>query len=379
MGKKIQDLFGLTKEELAILNDENAPDSKKEPIRQKILTKVVGGNPDMAEMERFQKMSEKEQEAYLRQHPEFMQKMQKMAMNARNFSKQTQQMTAAFTRYEAKMGRLMQNYLKFVERESQHSYASIGKRYGAKLKKYYDQICATDDAAQIDVLYADADELLYEYRLEAAKEYRASLERQIAEAKKLAVEYSRLTQQVVNSGDLPECAIDRMDLNAVIAVGNLLNAAFKELPEVYAQPVCSEILYELPGGWKFGKWESGGYVGSVDGFKLPGSHWPLFAVNEESSEYGVVENGKFRKISETELEALNKKADARHKNGSGKKPPYGVYKSRSGKRTVEYSQTGEVIINGMTTFTPCAFSISTERLEWIVVDEGKILKCTYKL
>ena len=73
--RKIQDLFGLTKEELAMLNDENVPDSKKEPLRQKILMKITGGNVDQAEMQRFEKMSEKEQEAYIRQHPEFMQKI----------------------------------------------------------------------------------------------------------------------------------------------------------------------------------------------------------------------------------------------------------------------------------------------------------------
>ena len=377
--QKIQELFGLTKEELTMLNDENVADSKKEPIRQKILVKVTGTNPDMAEMERFEKMSEKEQENYIRQHPEFMQKMQAMAMNARNFSQKTKQMTEAFNGYEAKMGKLMQDYLQFMERENQHSYSNIGKKYSAKLRKYYDQICATDDAAQIDALYADADEILYKYRLEAAKEFRASLVRQIAEAKKIAAEYSRLTQQVVNSGDLPECAIGRMDLNAVIAVGNLLGEAYKELPKLDAQPVCAETLYELPNGWTFCYWESGGYVGGVDDFKIPGSQWPLLAFNERTKGYGAVERGKFRLITEEELKAINKQADARQKKGTDQKPPYGVYKSRSGKRSVEYSQTGEVIINGMTTFTPSAFSISNEKLEWIVVDEGKILKCTYKL
>jgi hypothetical protein len=60
-------------------------------------------------------------------------------------------------------------------------------------------------------------------------------------------------------------------------------------------------------------------------------------------------------------------------------PPYGTYKSRSGKRTVEYSKTGEVIIDGMTTFTPSAFTVNPDRLEWIIFDGGKIVKCTYKL
>ncbi len=33
----------------------------------------------------------------------------------------------------------------------------------------------------------------------------------------------------------------------------------------------------------------------------------------------------------------------------------------------------------MTTFTPSAFTVNSDRLEWIIFDDGKIVKCTYKL
>ena len=379
--RKIQDLFGLTKEEMAILNDENAPESKKEPIQQKVMMKIMGGDVDQAELKRFENMSEKEQQAYIKAHPEFIQKMQKMAQNAGNFRNQMNQMTGPLTSYEAKVGQLAQNLAKATEREFKHSYEGIGKKYNSKLQKLYDQICSTNDAAQIDALYEEADKLLYNYRLEAAKEYRASLLRLIAEHKKFAAEYARLSQEVVASGDLPACAIGRTDLNSVIVVGNILDEAYKELPELEASPVCKETIYELQNGWRFGYWECRGYIGGVSDFKTAGSNWPLLAQNDETSEYGVVENGKFRKITEQELKAINKKADARQKKGAnlGKNPPYGTYKSRSGKRMVEYSKTGEVIINGMTTFTPSAFTVNPDRLEWIIFDGGKIVKCTYKL
>lgn len=378
---KIQDLFGLTKAEMAILNDENAPESKKKPIQDKVMAKIMGFSPDQAEMQRFEKMSEKEQEAYIRQHPEFMQKMMTMAQNAGNFSNKVQQMSAALNGYEAKVGKLAQDYVKAIEREESHSYAGIARKYEAKLQALYGKICATDDAAQIDALYEEANKLLYNYRLEAAKEYRASLQRLIAEHKKFAAEYTRLSQEMVNSGELPECAIARTDLNTVIVVGNLLDEAYKELPELEALPVCTETIYELQNGWTFSSWECGGYVGEVSDFKTPGAYWPLLASNETTEEHAVVENGKFRKITEEELESINEKADARRKNGAGvgKNPPYGVYKSRSGKRTVEYSKTCEIIIEGMTTFIPAAFSKYPDRLEWIVFNGGKVVKCTYKL
>jgi hypothetical protein len=329
-------------------------------------------------------MSEKEQEAYIKAHPEFTQKMMKMAQNAGNFSKKMKQMTAALNGYEVKLGRLVNNYLKAMNQERKHDYSAIAKKYNGKLQKLYDQICATDDAAKVDALYAEADKLLYNYRLEAAKEYRASLQRQIAEAKKFAAEYAKITQEVVDNGDLPACAVGRMDLNAVISVADLLDAAYKELPELEAKPVCTETVYELPKGWEFVNWECRGYAGKVEEMKTPGEAFPLLVQkpNEQGEPaYGVVENGKFRQISQSELQKINKQADARVKNQakSSVKPPYGVYKSRSGARTVEYSKTGELIINGMTNLSPVAFSVYPDRLEWIDLVGAKIVKCTYKL
>ena len=93
---KIQDMFGLTKEEFAILNDENASEAKKEPIRQKMLSKIMGTDgADMAEMKRFEQMSEKEQEAYIKAHPDFMQRMMKIGQNAGSFAKKANLMNAA--------------------------------------------------------------------------------------------------------------------------------------------------------------------------------------------------------------------------------------------------------------------------------------------
>lgn len=147
--QKLQNLFDLTKEEMAILSDEDAPESKKDPIRQKLIMKIMGGNPDQTEIQRFEKMSDKEQEAYIRQHPEFIQKMQKMALNAGNFSNQAKRMSEAINSYEAKVGKLMLDYVNFMELEESHSYAGIVKKYEGKLQRIYGQVCATSDAVQI--------------------------------------------------------------------------------------------------------------------------------------------------------------------------------------------------------------------------------------
>ena len=369
---KIQNQFGLTKAELAILNDENAPESKKKPIKDKVMAKVLGGDVNTMDLEKFEKMSEKEQEAYIKAHPEFIQQMQKMAMNARNFTKQTQDMTKAFSGYEAQVGKLTNNYQQQMKEEAQHDYSAIAKKYEGKLQKIYDQICMEDDPNKIDALYEDADQLLYNYR-----EYRASLQRQIASVKQYAEEFNRLSQRLVDLGELPQCAVGRTDLNAVIMTGCLLDDAYKELPDIIPlRGFCPETIYELPSGWRFATWE----CRSFQNVSKVSCEWPFLAVREKGDEmeYGVLDCNNFRTISESELESINKKVDQRLKQNPSK-PPYGVYKSRSGKRQVEYSQTGELIINGMTSCTPIAFENKTDRLEWVMIDDNKIVKCTYKL
>ena len=238
-------------------------------------------------------------------------------------------------------------------------------------------MCEEDDANKIDALYANADQLLYDYRLEAAKEYRASLQRQIANVKQYAEEFNKLSQRLVDLGELPQCAVGRTDLNAVIMTGCLLDDAYKELPDIIPlRGFCPETIYELPSGWRFATWE----CRSFQNVSKVSCEWPFLAVREKGDEveYGVLECNNFRTISESELESINKKVDQRLKQNTNK-PPYGVYKSRSGKRQVEYSQTGEIIINGMTTCTPIAFENKSDRLEWVMIDDNKIVKCIYKL
>ncbi len=375
MDQKLADLFGLTKEEMAIMQDPNATEAQKKPLQEKMMAKITGGS-DMSELERFGNMSEKEQEAYLRAHPEFIQKMQNIRANAMNFSNQAKKISGNST--QERMAKLMTDYTNFVMKEQNNSYEGIAARYQKKLQKYYDGICSTDNQTEIDNLYAQADELLYNYRLEAAREYRASLQRCISKAKEVVREQKEICDEFVKNGQMPACAMGRMDLNTVISVANLLDDAYKELPEPNAQPVCMETLYELKKGWNFCEWECGGYIGEVSIYKTAGSEWPLLAQNDDGGR-AVVENGRMRNISDKELEQLNKQAEQRIKSKGGKKPPYGVFKSRNGKRTVEYSKTGELIVNGMTSFTPIAFTAATDKLQWIIIDENRIVKCTYKL
>ncbi len=386
---KVQNLFGLTQQEMAIMMDDNAPESKKKPIQDKITRNMLGMDPNSMDMEKFNNMSEKEQEAYIKSHPEFVQQMQQVAMNARNFNNKLQQMTGGINNYENKVGRLAQDYAKFIEREEEHSYGGIARKYETRLADIYKDICKQNDPATIDAMYDQADKLLYEYRTEAAREYRGSLQRQIEEIKKFTNEYIRLTRELVAKGDIPECALGRADLNAVITVGNLLQKAYDDPSDLMPNPVCTDVIYELPdNGWTFCPWECGYPLGrgasveSMNSGNDVSNSWPLLAehtINDGNREFGLLDKGSFRTITEEELERYNKRADEQRKKPGTQKPAYGTYKSRSGKRTVEYSQSGELIINGMTSYGPIAFTAKADCLQWIIFDGGKIVKCTYKL
>ena len=389
--KKVSELFGITKEEMALLQDENATDAQKEPVKKKITAKILGGNPDMDEMERFGNMSEKEQEAYLRAHPEFMQKMRSMATNARKFTGNVQAMTAVMNGYESQMGRLSNQLTNLLRQEQKHTYANIGSRYEGKLRKLYDAACAASDQVSVDAYYDEADGLLYSYRLEAAKEYRASLQKQITETKRIYAEMIKLTEDMVQKGELPQCVATRMQVNSVIGIANILKKAYGEMPELVVKPFCSVVAYKLPKGWNFQAWECNGYAGGF-GELVPGKtpdrgfgcDFPLLALkgnDDGTTEYGVVECDKFRQVSESEAIEIEKQAEVRIKQRKtgDKKPPYGVYKSKNGKRTIEYSRTGELIINGMSTYTPIMVTVTADTVEWLLVLEDQILKCTYKL
>ena len=363
--KRIHDLIG---------DDENA-------LKQK-----MGVTSSLeAKIKQFEKMSEQEQTAYIQNHPEFIQEMQNMAVKAQAFGEEVSKIGEGARTMETELGQLSKRLLDREMAELNHNYDAIGAKYQTKLQTIYKQIFATNDQTKVDALYDEADKLLYDYRLEAAREYRASLQRRIANSKQYASEYNRIVNKAVATGDVPKCIVGRSDLNTVTFVANVLEEAYANLPELEASPVEETTLYELPAGYTFATWENRGYIETGGSFSLSGANgisgsFPLLASGPEGA-VAVVENGKFRKISQNELDKLNRQANDRNyrKGNNLPKPPYGTYKSRSGKRTVEYSKSGTLIINSMTTYCPVAFKAQTDRLDWVIIEGAKIVKCTYKL
>lgn len=379
--------------------DESCSDAELEAFRQryeKRIHDIIGEDEGAmkrkmgvtssleAKIEQFEKMSEQEQAAYIQNHPEFIQEMQKVAEKAAAIGEEASKIGEGARVMETELAQLTKRLLDRETTELNHNYDAIGAKYQSKLQAIYKQIFATNDQAKVDALYDEADKLLYDYRLEAAKEYRASLQRRINNSQEYASEYARIINKAVATGDVPKCIVGRADLNTVTFVANVLQEAYANLPELEAAPVQETTLYQLPKGYGFATWENRGYVEAGSGFSLSGPNgisgqFPLLASGPDGP--AVVENGKFRKISQAELDKLNRQASDRNyrKTKNLPTPPYGTYKSRSGKRVVEYSKSGELIINSMTTYCPVAFKAQSDRLEWVVIEGDKIIKCLYKL
>lgn len=383
--QRIHSVFGLSKEEMAKLDDPNVSDAEKEAIQKKMMTNLYGQGDDFQKkLEKFGEMTSEQQAAYMQQHPEFVDELTKASEHAAAMGERASEIGRGVETMERELAQLTKRLIDQEQTELNHSYDAIGAKYKDKLLAIYKQIFATNDQAKVDALYDEADKLLYDYRLEAAKEYRASLQRRIANSKTYTSEYTRIVQAAIDKGDVPKCILGRADLNTVTFVANVLQEAYANLPELDAAPVQETTLYQLPKGYVFASWENRGYVEVGSGFTLSGpsgisGQFPLLATGPNGA--AVVENGKFRKITQSELDKLNRQASDRNyrKTKNLPTPPYGTYKSRSGKRVVEYSKSGELIINSMTTYCPVAFKAQADRLEWVVIDGDKIFKCLYKL
>ena len=403
MEKQISETFGISEADMAKLNDESTSEAEREAISKRaeeaMLKKLTGGGVDMSEIERFEKMSEKEQEQYIREHPDFQQRMMQMAQNAMNMGRQMQNMTAGATDFSTRLAQLTKRYTDGLQKEQGHDYESIAKKYQKKLESIYNQIFETDDQNKVDALYEEADKLLYSYRLEAAKEYRASLNRQMESAKDFAEEYNQIMNDAVKDGTLPACILERNDLNSVTVVANVLESAYSDLPDIGVLPVKTETVLTLPKGYMFMHSESKGYVGgmtnALKGYSTSstsatsardlgegvGCCLPLLVRNYETGDYGVIDCGQFRKINEAELNRINKLiADGKYKQcDEGNAAPYGKYTSRTGKRSAVFGKDGSLVIDGMTTFYPTVLVAQPDKLQWIEVLGTEVVVCTYKL
>lgn len=206
------------------------------------------------------------------------------------------------------------------------------------------------------------------YRTQAAKLWRNSLQVQLDEVKATLPEIENLYKEMAKEEMIPACAVNRAPYNLVTSYTDILHDAYSDFPQPKVLPVQTEVILELRKHESLLQAESG-FASSVDDF-LTNSR--LLVYDEQVNGYFIYESGKRREVTGKIPNQLQPRT-------TRTQPPYNTWTSKSGKRKVTYARDGSVTLQDGTSFYPLAFKAETDKLVWIIMENKGILKCTYKL
>lgn len=244
-----------------------------------------------------------------------------------------------------------------------------------------DKIYATEDASVYNPLYLQALELIKSYRERAAKAWAADVQKRFDAVKNNMAALIKLNRQAVQDELLPECALYRLPLNAVITAGDILEEAYSEFPSNYPPMYKEEIVREVslsavPGGGN--AWFPEFSVFGASHFDDIAAGKYIFASNTDGEVYQF-SGGSWTKLSDQkvkELSAMKKTAT----------PAGQTFKSQDGRREVVFNAEGGYIMlpEGDEIFQPHAWKAFSNKIQWLNVattEDGKyqLILCTYKL
>lgn len=333
--------LGITEAELRALENDMTSEAEKERITQKIVSNTIG---DMSSLEAMAVDIEKREAAAGGELSD----QDRLAILAELMQKQIDGPPNPLINYNKILGK----------------NADI-------IKSLYARLCNTDDPAEIEQIYTEADELAKRARREAAVTWRKYLAEQIELNRGLYPQSMSLQADMVKAGMIPACAEKRASLNIVTICANLLDQAYRDFPEPEFSPVCKETIMKFPKSERMMRAESG-YATSVDGF-LSGS--VIWTIDEENGTEYIYENGKKREMDTKGRQAIKQQQQKREDYD----PPYGTWTSQSGKWTATYSRDGALTLHDGSTFYPSALKKEGNRLIWVEVSGENVEKCVYKL
>ena len=413
----LADLFGLTEDEMKRLEDPDISPEEEERLTQKMIAHMTGG-ADMdsftskaessqarmaeisKEMEVYEKKAEKGTltEAEQQRMQELNQEMMAMTQDlmggmgnimqtASKASEITTKMDAEQTRfqnalkqYTAKVDAIRKNEDGIVK-----TCEEIAAEYEAGLKGIYEQIYRTSDADSVRDLYDQADAMMENYRLRAAKVWLQGLQVRFDNTIKLIPEAEKVYADMAAGGMIPACAAGRAQLNLVTECTDILNEAYADFPQPEVLPVEMEVISVLDENERLMRAESGfprGFspssgVGDIKDEFINGSCFLVW--NEAESSYYKIENGSRVKLSgEGPFDFY--KASAKPDESV-----YGDIPHRSGSRKATYTRSGSLVLHDGTHMYPMFMRRHSDRLEFVIydnipgTDKDGFMKCTYKL
>lgn len=334
----------------------------------------------MKEAKAFEAQIKKESEAAAKKNTKgMMGDLAQVSANMNNISEKMKVITDMQVKYA--------NYLNAVEKvfPKKSFDTEVDAKFAAAEKKKIEAIKAkiysTDKYQEYDPLYLEAGRLIATYRERAAAVWLADVQKRYSSVKESMPEFIKIQRQAVADEIIPECALWRVPLNAVIYAGDILAEAYSSFPCDYPPLYSRESVLEIPLADNESAW------------------WPEFAVMTGLNE---ILAGKF--IFKYITEASGAPGIYQFNNGSwtkmpddyGTKPIKGAVKpasatwtSHDGKRTTSYNAEGGFIqLPEGDIIYPMAWEKQGDILVWAEMSEisnpsggsvYKIFKCTYKL
>ena len=369
--------LGITEAELRALENDMTSEAEKERITQKIVSNTIG---DMSSLEAMAvdiekrdaaaggELSDQDRLAILAEHGNAMEDLG--ALMEKSSSLSSIQSGSGDAELDQRLAELMQKQMEGPPNPLINYNKILGKNADI-IKSLYARLCNTDDPAEIEQIYTEADELAKRARREAAVTWRKYLAEQIELNRGLYPQSMSLQADMVKAGMIPACAEKRASLNIVTICANLLDQAYRDFPEPEFSPVCKETIMKFPKSERMMRAESG-YATSVDGF-LSGS--VIWTIDEENGTEYIYENGKKREMDTKGRQAIKQQQQKREDYD----PPYGTWTSQSGKWTATYSRDGALTLHDGSTFYPSALKKEGNRLIWVEVSGENVEKCVYKL
>jgi len=376
--KMLSDLFGLTPAEIDELQDENLPEAERKRLEEKI-SKAVLGDMDVEDLEKraakYENMSDEELAAAMQRGE--MNDIMAMAGKAKDM----QGKLAPIMEMEQKLSAYFVEAQKLLSVPDGQVDAKFSDTDRKKLLAIKEKIYATDDPAVYNPLYLQALELIKTYRDRAAKVWAADVQKRFNQMKENMSALIKLNRQAVADELIPECALWRMPLNAVISAGDILAEAYSEFPSNYPPMYNEEIIRELnlakvPGGEGMAWFPEFSVFGSSHFDDIAAGKY-IFASNAVGEVYQF-SGGSWIKLSDNRIKELSEM-----KKGEAAKG--GSWTSRDGQRTVTFNGEGGYIAlpEGDEIFQPHAWKAFSDKIQWInaiTTEDGKyrLILCTYK-
>jgi len=417
--RELEGILGLTAEEMERLDDPNISDAEKSRLEEKMIAHMTGGlnTADMAAkaagMEGRLSEIEAEVNALTAKQeagtitPAEQQRLMELSAETMGMAGELlggadlgammntmQKTTALADRMSGQYVELEKRLKKFADKAAAlrknedgvvKTCGEIAAEYETELRAIYERVHRTEDADTVKLLYDQAERLVKDYRMRAAKVWLRGLQLRYDNTVALIPEAEKLYAEMAEAEMIPACATRRAPLNLVADCADILYDAYADFPQPHVFPFKMESLDILKPGDRLLNTESG----YIRGYSSPGGDIAqdflnastLLIYNEQEDAYYKLQNGV-----RTRLDGYGPFDFMTEEFRTAKDDSvYGEIPLRRGDRKANYNRDGSLVLHDGTYLFPMMMQRYSDRIEFVIydhipgADKADLMKCTYKL